>query len=111
MAHDIAEEASIGALPFQDAQWLRSGKRVMSQTWTSNRAATTAPTPWRSIGREPPASTVALSSAVDFLFLASTAISSASTLCQRLAASLWKASSASERLSWRWPVPIRSKRS
>lgn len=25
MAHDIAEEASIGALPFQDAQWLRSG--------------------------------------------------------------------------------------
>ena len=42
-------------------------------------AATTGPTPWSSINVEPRARTIALSSAVAFLILASTATSSASS--------------------------------
>ena len=42
------EEASIGAVPFQDAKWPRSGNRVMSPTSTSSRAAPEGPMPCRS---------------------------------------------------------------
>ena len=56
------EEASRGAVPVQDANLLRSANLVTSPTSARIRAATTGPTPWRSINREPRASTIALSS-------------------------------------------------
>ena len=73
------EDASRGAVPVQEANRLRSANRVTSPTSARILAATTGPTPWRSIRCEPRASTMALSSAVAFLILASTAISSASS--------------------------------
>ncbi|OLT36728.1 hypothetical protein BJF82_14350 [Kytococcus sp. CUA-901] len=51
------EEASTGAVPVQDAKWLRSGKRVMSTTSTSSRAAPEGPMPCRSIRPVPVALT------------------------------------------------------
>ena len=42
------EEASIGAVPFQEAKWARSGNRVMSATSTSSWAAPDGPIPCRS---------------------------------------------------------------
>src|SRR5437870_4829243 len=39
------EEASMGAVPFQDAKWALVGKRVMSATSTSSRAAPDGPMP------------------------------------------------------------------
>ena len=44
------EEASIGAVPFQEAKWSRSGNRVMSPTSTSSRAAPEGPMPGRRSG-------------------------------------------------------------
>jgi hypothetical protein len=41
------EEASIGAVPFQDAKWPLVGKRVMSPASTSKRAAPVGPMPCR----------------------------------------------------------------
>ena len=38
----------MGAVPFQDAKWSRVGKRVMSATSTSSRAAPEGPMPCRS---------------------------------------------------------------
>jgi hypothetical protein len=40
-----AEEASIGAVPFHEAKWPLSGKRVMSPTSTRRRAAPDGPIP------------------------------------------------------------------
>ena len=73
------DEASRGAVPVQDANRLRSANRVTSPTSARIRAATTGPIPWMSIRRESRASTMALSSAVAFLILVSTATSSASS--------------------------------
>ncbi len=73
------EEASSGAVPVQEANRLRSAKRLTSPTSARTRAATTGPTPGRFISREPRARTMALSSAVAFLIFASTATSSASS--------------------------------
>jgi hypothetical protein len=56
------EEASIGAVPFQEAKWARSGKRVMSATSTSSRAAPDGPILGRSINVVPVAATRTLSS-------------------------------------------------
>ena len=39
------EDASMGAVPFQDAKWLRSGNLVMSPTSTRSRAADEGPIP------------------------------------------------------------------
>lgn len=95
------EEASRGAVPVQDANRLRSAKRATSPTLARIRAATTAPTPWRSISRDPRAKTMAFSSTMAFLIFSSTAISSASSSarsgggsCRRCrAAAPWPASS------------------
>ena len=73
------EEASRGAVPVQDANRFRSANRATSPTSARTRAATTGPTPHRSISREPRARTMALSSAVAFFIFASTATSSASS--------------------------------
>jgi len=73
------EEASKGAVPVQEANRLRSANLATSPTSAKTRAATTGPTPRRSINRDPRASTITLSSAVAFLILASTATSSASS--------------------------------
>ena len=43
----------MGAVPFQDAKWLRSGNRAMSPTSTSSRAAADGPMPCSSISVEP----------------------------------------------------------
>ena len=47
------EEASRGAVPFQDANWSRSAKRWMSPTSTSSRAAPEGPIPVSVIRVEP----------------------------------------------------------
>jgi len=73
------EEASRGAVPVQDAKRLRSANRAMSPTSANVRAATTGPTPGRSISREPRALTRALSSVVALFIFASTATRSASS--------------------------------
>jgi hypothetical protein len=56
------EEASIGAVPFQDAKCARLGNRVVSPTSTSSRAAPEGPMPCRSISLVPVAATSCLSS-------------------------------------------------
>jgi len=56
------EEASRGAVPFQEAKWALFGKRVMSPTSTRRRAAPEGPMPCRSIRLVPVAATSALSS-------------------------------------------------
>jgi len=48
-------EASMGAVPVQDAKWLRSGKRATSATSASIRAAPAGPMPWMSIRCDPAA--------------------------------------------------------
>ena len=53
----------MGAVPVQDAKWLRSGNRAMSPTSARIRAAPAGPMPWMSIRCEPVARTAALSSA------------------------------------------------
>src|SRR5665811_570770 len=58
------EEASIGAVPVQEANRLRSANRAMSPTSARTRAAPTGPTPRRSINHEPEAFTICFSSAV-----------------------------------------------
>ena len=73
------EDASRGAVPVQDANRFRSANRAMSPTSANVRAATTGPTPRRSISREPRALTRTLSSAVAFFIFASTATRSASS--------------------------------
>ena len=47
----------MGAVPFQDAKWSRSGNRVMSPTSTSSRAAPEGPMPCRSSSLVPVAAT------------------------------------------------------
>ena len=47
----------MGAVPFQDAKWPRSGNRVMSPTSTSSRAAPEGPMPCRSSRLVPVAAT------------------------------------------------------
>ena len=69
----------MGAVPVQEANRFRSANRATSPTSARTRAATTGPTPTRSINREPRARTMALSSAVAFFIFASTATSSASS--------------------------------
>ena len=60
-------EASIGAVPVQDAKRLRLGNRATSPTSARILAAPAGPMPWRSISRDPLASTAAFSS--DFMTL------------------------------------------
>jgi hypothetical protein len=57
------EEASIGAVPFQEAKCARVGNRVMSRVSISSRAAPDGPIPCRLVSVVP----VAASSAVKFL--------------------------------------------
>ena len=71
------EEASMGAVPVQDANRLRSVNRATSPVSARVRAATTGPTPGSSISVEPEARTISLSSLVRALIFFSTAISSA----------------------------------
>ena len=52
----------MGAVPFQDAKWPRSGNRVMSPTSTSSRAAPDGPMPCRSSRVVPVAATSSRSS-------------------------------------------------
>ena len=52
----------MGAVPFQDAKWSRSGNRVMSPTSTSSRAAPEGPMPCRSIRVVPVAASSSVSS-------------------------------------------------
>src|SRR5665647_3086008 len=73
------DEASRGAVPVQDANRLRSANLAMSPTSARVRAATTGPTPCRSISRDPRALTRTLSSAVAFFIFASTVSRSASS--------------------------------
>ena len=56
------EEASIGAVPFQEAKCALLGKRVMSPTSTSSRAAPDGPIPFRVSSEVPVAATSASSS-------------------------------------------------
>ena len=58
------EEASRGAVPVQDAKWLRSGNRAMSPTSARILAAPAGPMPCRSIRCEPRAWTAVLSSLI-----------------------------------------------
>ena len=59
----------MGAVPVQDAKRLRSAKRATSPTSARMRAATTGPTPGRSIRLEPRSLTMALISTVRALDL------------------------------------------
>jgi len=52
----------MGAVPFQDAKCALFGKRVMSPTSTSSRAAPEGPMPCRSIRVVPVALTISVSS-------------------------------------------------
>jgi hypothetical protein len=56
------EEASRGAVPVQDAKWLRSGNRATSPTSAGIRAAPAGPIPHGSIRCEPRSRTAAASS-------------------------------------------------
>ena len=56
-------EASIGAVPVQEAKWLRSGNRATSPTSARILAAPAGPIPWMSIKCDPRAWTAAFSSA------------------------------------------------
>jgi hypothetical protein len=60
------EEASMGAVPFQEAKCALFGNRVMSPTSTRSRAAPVGPMPCRSSRLVP----VALTSSVSSLFAA-----------------------------------------
>ena len=60
------EEASIGAVPFQDAKWALSGNLVTSATSTSSRAAPEGPIPCRVVS----VVVLALSSALSSLLAA-----------------------------------------
>ena len=73
------EEASIGAVPVQDANRLRSANLATSPVSAKVRAATTGPNPGRSINLEPEANTISFSSRVRALIFFSTAASS--TIC------------------------------
>jgi hypothetical protein len=64
-------EASIGAVPVQDAKWLRPGNRATLPRSARIRAAPAGPIPQMSIRCEPVAWTAALSSAFIALSLAS----------------------------------------
>ena len=93
------EEASRGAVPVQDANRLRSTNRATSPTSANVRAATTGPTPWRSVSPDPRALTRILSSAVAFFIFASTATRSVSS--SRRSHSIRSASSSPSRRSTR----------
>ncbi len=77
------DEASMGAVPVHEAYRFRSVNRATSPVSASTRAATTGPTPGRSIRVEPDARTIALSSLVRalafFSITTSSAISSAAS--------------------------------
>ena len=65
-------------MPVQDANRFRSANLMTSPTSAKIRAATTGPTPGRSISLDPRASTIALSSLVRALIFFSTATNSLS---------------------------------
>jgi len=62
------EEASIGAVPFQEAKWARLAKRVMSATSTSSRGAPDGPIPL-SASSEVPVCASSASSSLSAAFL------------------------------------------
>jgi hypothetical protein len=65
-------EASIGAVPFQDAKWLRLGNRAMSPA-SARILAAAGRMPWTSIRLDPVARTAGFSSAFMALSLVSSA--------------------------------------
>ena len=62
------EEASSGAVPFQEAKWPLVGKRVMSPTSTSSRPAPEGPMPLR-VSSEGPVSVMSSRSSLSAAFL------------------------------------------